>query len=393
MIILILATFAFIVYLAFEHLRHSRNVAKIPIRIHVNGTRGKSSVTRLIAAGLRAGGVKTVAKTTGTLPRIIMPDSQEAAIERLFGANIIEQKYVFRYAASLNPQAIVMECMAVNPVFQWVAERKLVKSTISVITNARPDHLDLMGSTVESVTHSLCNTIPENGDCFTSETIQFNIMKQVAEKRNTKIYQISHNHITDEDMKKFSYIEHKDNVALSLAVCEKAGVPAKIALKGMQSAIPDPGALKRFFVKDAGKEIYFYNVFAANDPESTVMIWKTVMEMVGMDKENMIILNSRSDRYFRSVQLLEAFKPLKTTFLLLTGERCDNVYKDALAMDIPKGKVINIGEIDPELVYQRILELTSKETHVFGTGNIAGKNKYGAKIVKCFYEKSKIIKK
>ena len=34
---------------------HQRRLASIPIRIHVNGTRGKSGVTRLIAAGLRRG--------------------------------------------------------------------------------------------------------------------------------------------------------------------------------------------------------------------------------------------------------------------------------------------------------------------------------------------------
>lgn len=32
-----------------EYAVHVRNLKKIPIRIHVNGTRGKSSVTRLIA--------------------------------------------------------------------------------------------------------------------------------------------------------------------------------------------------------------------------------------------------------------------------------------------------------------------------------------------------------
>ena len=39
-----------------EYARHRRNLRGIPIRVQVNGTRGKSSVTRLIAAGLRAGG-------------------------------------------------------------------------------------------------------------------------------------------------------------------------------------------------------------------------------------------------------------------------------------------------------------------------------------------------
>ena len=45
---------------------HKRSLNLIPLRIHVNGTRGKSSVTRLIAAGLREGGMRTFAKTTGT---------------------------------------------------------------------------------------------------------------------------------------------------------------------------------------------------------------------------------------------------------------------------------------------------------------------------------------
>ena len=50
---------------------HRLSLAQLPIRIHVNGSRGKSSVTRLIAAGLRAGGLKILAKTTGTSARII----------------------------------------------------------------------------------------------------------------------------------------------------------------------------------------------------------------------------------------------------------------------------------------------------------------------------------
>ena len=42
-----------------EYAYHLKNLRSIPIRIHVNGTRGKSSVTRLIAAGLREGGAQT----------------------------------------------------------------------------------------------------------------------------------------------------------------------------------------------------------------------------------------------------------------------------------------------------------------------------------------------
>ena len=63
-----------------ENYYHNKSLKKIPIRIHVNGARGKSSVTRLIAAGLRAGCIATIAKTTGSAPRIIDKDGSDLII-------------------------------------------------------------------------------------------------------------------------------------------------------------------------------------------------------------------------------------------------------------------------------------------------------------------------
>src|SRR5262245_30405572 len=83
-----------------ELIAHRAALLKIPIRIHVNGTRGKSSVTRLIAAGLREGGIVTCAKTTGTLARMIMPDGSEYPVFRPAGANIIEQLRIIRTATT-----------------------------------------------------------------------------------------------------------------------------------------------------------------------------------------------------------------------------------------------------------------------------------------------------
>ena len=75
----------------FEFKYHQFSLSGIPIRIHVNGTRGKSSVTRLIAAGLSAGGKRTFAKTTGTAPRVIDSKGIDRIIHRLRKPSIGEQ--------------------------------------------------------------------------------------------------------------------------------------------------------------------------------------------------------------------------------------------------------------------------------------------------------------
>jgi len=386
MTVLILATIALILNWAIEYRRHLRNVNAIPIRIHVNGTRGKSSVTRLIAAGLRAGGKTTVAKITGTLPRVVLPDGREAAIIRLMGANIIEQKYIFRHAVTHKPDAIVVECMAVNPVFQWLTERKFVRSTISVITNCRPDHLDLMGSTVQSVTMCLSNTIPHGGVCYTAEHEHFGLLEKVAKSRHCRIHKIRPTDVTQEEMDRFQYIEHTENVQLALAVCAEAGVPREVALKGMQKANPDPGALKKYHLQDRGKDITFYNIFAANDPQSTVSIIQMITGHM-TDVEKIIILNSRADRLFRSHQLVDAVKDLDFSYLLLTGEIPEKVEAYAWQIGIPKDKVIAMGEPLTEVIYQKVWDLTRGEAHVMGIGNIAGRIKYGAQIVAHFKHK------
>ena len=71
---------------------HKLALAQLPIRIHVNGSRGKSSVTRLIASGLRAGGLKTLAKTTGTAPRILMK-MERIVLFTVYVQHQLENKY------------------------------------------------------------------------------------------------------------------------------------------------------------------------------------------------------------------------------------------------------------------------------------------------------------
>ena len=97
--VIILATLTVALCLAgiIEYKYHQRSLDSIPLRIHVNGTRGKSSVTRLVAAGLREGGIRTFAKTTGTAPRVIDAEGRDRIIHRLRLPSIGEQVRLMDY--------------------------------------------------------------------------------------------------------------------------------------------------------------------------------------------------------------------------------------------------------------------------------------------------------
>src|SRR5690606_12443805 len=125
-IVVLIATLAVLVGAGLiEYLFLARSRSKIRIRIHVNGTRGKSSVTRLIASALREAGMRTFAKTTGTLPRMIYPDGSELPVQRINKANIIEQRTTINQAATEGAEALVLECMALQPLLQSISELRI----------------------------------------------------------------------------------------------------------------------------------------------------------------------------------------------------------------------------------------------------------------------------
>ena len=255
-----------------EQRRHYANLRRIRYRILVNGIRGKSSITRLCAGALRGGSLVTVAKTTGTAARFVHPDATEEPVHRKFGiANVVEQIGIVRRAAAYEPEALVMECMAVMPDLQEINQSKLIQSTIGVLCNVREDHLAEMGPTLDDVARSLCRSMPVGGVCVTAEVERLPILAEGAERRGCELIAVDPETVTDEDMSGFTWITFKENVAIALAVAELCGVSRVDAIKGMWDAPPDPGVLQvhRYEVDD--RRMRFANVFAANDPESTLM--------------------------------------------------------------------------------------------------------------------------
>lgn len=363
------------IYGIVEFALHQKRIFSIPIRIHVNGTRGKSSVTRLIGAAMRQGGIKTITKVTGTYPRLVLDDGSEVEIFRKTEPNIIEQLSIVKHAAQRKVQAIVMECMAIQPQYQLITETKMIHSTIGLITNVRLDHVDVMGYTLPEIADALGKTIPRNQHLFTSEKQTLNQIANVCKKQNTILHTSEADTVTDEEMKGFSYIEHKENVALALSVCQFMGIEREEALRGMYKAVPDAGVLKLSKVKTFGKTINFYNGFAANDPQSTFMIWQQVEEEIGFKGLKIILLNTRQDRLDRARQLITMIgTKLNNEFhhLLLIGQSTEIVEELSVKSGIKRNKILNLGWTEPGAVFEAILTCTERDSTVIAIGNMGG---------------------
>ncbi|GAA3800219.1 poly-gamma-glutamate synthase PgsB [Streptomyces coacervatus] len=357
-----------------EQRRHYANLDAIPQRVLVNGIRGKSSITRLCAGALRGGGLTTVAKTTGTAARFIHPDATEEPVFRKFGiANVVEQIGIVRRAAVYGPEALVIECMAVMPALQEVNQTKLIRSTIGVLCNVREDHLAEMGPTLDDVARSLSRSMPVGGICVTAERDRLHILQQEAAARDCELIYADPDTVTDEELRGFSWFTFKENVAIALTVAELLGVERKTALQGMYDAPPDPGVLsvERYRTPD-GSELRFANVFAANDPESTLMNVNQLLDLGAIGRPLNVVINCRPDRVERNGQMGQIIPDLAPDTVFLIGHPTKSA-RDGIPAAWG-GRVVDLGgdDRDPDALTTDLLAALGPDSSLVAIGNIHG---------------------
>lgn len=359
-----------------EMARHTRHRRRIPIRIHVNGSRGKSSVARLIAAGLKAGGMQVVGKTTGSAAAVINTDGSETPIVRKGSPNIKEQLGVFRRAAQQHPEALVIECMAVRPDLQRVCEHAIVRATHGVITNVRPDHLEVMGPTLDDVAASLAGTVPRRAQLFTAEDRYTEFLATRARRCGSGFTHSVAEGVSDQEMEPFGYEEFPENVSLALDVCSAVGVERSTALAGMWRVTPDVGAMTRWTFQEerAGRphHLEFINGFAANDPDSYVRVWRRLKLNVRAASV-VILMNIRADRMRRSKDLAPLFgRELQAAHYVLIGQETSLFAHMLLRQGLDRERIHDAGRHEPEDLWRQLVDLTPDGGVVVGIGNIAG---------------------
>lgn len=374
-ILIALSVVTLVVLGVIEKKQLQRNVEKIPLRINVNGIRGKSTATRFITAILEEAGYRVVGKTTGTAARFLTwGHDQETVIKRPpIGPNIGEQVSVVKKAAKLGADALVCECMAVKPEYQEVYQHQIIQANVVVITNVVEDHLDEMGPTTDQIAWAFEKTIPNHGILVITEGPYAQFFRRRAAKRGTKVVCIDPKSISDEYIDKFPYIVFKNNCAIALGVAKALGIDEEVAMRAMLKAHPDPGKTAVIPVERGKARCWLVNGFAANEPTSSLELWEHARKDLPNVQDTILVLCCRDDRIDRSEQFVRNFLPyIQADTMLVIGSGTKKVldgYRDHRYPLIKK--CVDLTGQKPDAIIQE-LEKTMDRHMVFCAGNIHG---------------------
>lgn len=348
-VVLVLIAVALLLYWRIVISGHQRRLEQLAVRVHVNGIRGKSSVTRLVAGVLREGGYVTVAKTTGSAARVIEARGEETAIKRRGAATINEQVDIVERYVTADVEALVIECMAVRPLYQQYSQEFMVRSDITIITNVREDHQEEMGETLEEIADSMSVTIPNNGVLITGEDRPHlqDRLRRNAEQRGSRLIYADPAQVLDEDLRGFDYLQFKENVATGLTVAKLLDIDRETALRGMWKAVPDVGVVRLVTYEVNDKKVLWVPLFAANDRESVIITFELLQSYFPTGATVIGILNNRLDRGRRAELFSEMVPNDLSSFLdhvVTFGAYEDTVTKRMTELGYSGDRIHNLGE-------------------------------------------------
>jgi poly-gamma-glutamate synthase PgsB/CapB len=343
----IFLSLSYIIYLFYEKKSNNKYLSAFKYIIHVNGSRGKTSVCRLIDANLRGAGYSVFTKTTGSTPIFIDTSGNEYIIKRKGTANIKEQLKIIKLAYKENAEILIIECMAVRPELQKISQKEIVKGNLNVITNVRYDHIFDMGESLDNIAESLSNTVPENGKLFTCDESYFEYFSNICSKNNSEAILCRADEFID-----------NENFAIAYEIGKLFGISRESFLENIQYYKEDFGAHKLYELSD---NIKFLNLFSVNDPQSTI---NTLKKYIKDTEDITFIYNHRLDRPDRLLLFSKRFfNSLSYKRIMIIGEN-----RSFAIRYLRKEGLLNVTEL-PD--WQNIFNIKDSRL-IVGIGNIKG---------------------
>jgi len=311
-------------------------------RILVTGSRGKSSVVRLLHAGLNASGFPTWSRITGTDPRQLEPDG-ERSIERAAGAHVEEMRWWLGQVAA-DAAALVMENSAVTPELQPLAANWL-RPDVTVLTNVLPDHQEAWGFDEQGAALALAPGLPRGGTVVIPDSlIDSPLLASLLADRSCRVRAST--------AEKDADTPHRAvNLGLARTVLECFGQATGAAMKAMKELRADR---YDFHLREvAGAEVAL--AFSANDIRST----RALFDSLGWSAERTRLLyNHRADRPAR----LESFR----AWIEETGW-CEVLVAGARPLRrLKRARYVKLND------RKGLATLLQEGDRLFGCGNVAG---------------------
>ncbi len=306
MYVFLLLSALWILLLAAEELLNRKYLSSFRAVIHVNGIRGKTSTCRALDAALRTK-YRVFTKTTGTDAAVIDVSGTGHPVRRLGPANIHEQLRTIRRAHREGAEILILECMAVNPELQRIAQERIVKSGISVITNVRYDHVFEMGDTKEEISRALSAVIPEKGLLFTADPRGEKYWGELCRQKGTELI------LCAPSPREAGTAA--ENECIAREISRRLGVSEEEFLQSRGQIKEDFGVRRLYHVSSPGAPgCMLLNLFSANDPESTISNLESVRRdlCAGGRREQpplAFLYNHRTDRPDRALLFARHFIP------------------------------------------------------------------------------------
>jgi gamma-polyglutamate synthase len=354
----------------------------VPRRIAVTGTRGKSGVTRLVAAGLRASGTRVLAKTTGSKPVVILPDGSEREIVRPGPASIREQVRLVELAASLGAEALVTEMMSIGEETLAVESRRILRPSALLVTNVRLDHLDEMGRDRDAIARTMAAAVPDGAEVFMPAEEAHAAFEKASARRGSTLYRVAPGPGKAGSVGAAALTpgEFEPNRRLARAVLGSLGLDERTTERGFREAVPDAGSLRIVTgtFGDPPRPATCVSLFAANDPASSRAALRQVLDALGRGGRPLVaLLALREDRGDRTLQWIRAaeegfFGDFASVFLAGPPARAALRKLGRAAAD-PAGPRFGLAdERTPGALMSRVVSSAEGKPLVVGLGNFVG---------------------
>jgi poly-gamma-glutamate synthase PgsB/CapB len=327
-----------------------RNIARlqrIPLRVLVTGTRGKSSTVRLIHAALTEAGIPTLGKMTGTASRELDTTGEEHPTNRIGQVSILEMLETVHRSftgGTPAPRAIILECMAVTPDLIQLCADDIVRPRVCVVTNALWDHLEEQGTTLEDIAISLSRAMTGAEVAVTAEHRPTTMATLAYEAgRHGCAFDAVSGQQVPTDILGLLRGAHPDNVAMAIAVAAFAGVDQGTAVRGMAAATVEPLPTRPVTATIDGIEWWYRDIGSINDTDSLTPALAEAKAQMPPDAVTLAILTTRWDRPLRGIQFASSITPADVDGIVIVGEPDVVVRHYARKVGWSNDRIIRVG--------------------------------------------------